>query len=480
MDKSIAKDIDKLREVKVFLCICATGKSYLASVDSRFVDVDQEEAIYKFDYDENMSQDKFSQMQGHGVIVRHDSEEYIHERVLEHIKNGKIVLSATHKHMLKFLEEQKIPYVIIQYSEDKVDYFKNRMRQRGNSEDFIEAMIGGGRRGEAYKRHKSNQYATAVLDIYENEYLSDIMWKIFGQPIPSSKSARKDFKLNLNDLNLNCQIIDKAFIFYDLDEKYKSKAYDCLSKILDCDDLKNKFLEVYKVLFFGDGDKLKELWKIKQTQDLFGNNASAFITNLMILLAMPIQKSKMKEMKFSRSQINRHKSRVKECFLNDIENRDYKGIRISQMLWASYFINCKIIEVGILQFEYDEVIDKIKIHIPRMPKLDFKKVKQSIANSKKEVKRYFHFDDKQYICNSWLLSKQLTPILKEKSNIKKFQTLFEINEGEDCVGDILNFVYNLNSCENFSQLAQKSFLQRKIKTQLMKGTIFRLGCGELI
>lgn len=182
MDKNIAKEIDKLKEVKVFLCIPATGKSYLASIDSRFVDVDQEEAMYKFDYDKNMTQDEYAKLQGHGVIVKKDSEDFIHQRILEHLKNGKIILSATHKHMFKFLEEQKIPYVIIQYSGDKVEHFKRRMRQRGNTEDFIEAMVGGGRREEAYQRHKANQYATAVLDIDENEYLSDIMWTIFGKP----------------------------------------------------------------------------------------------------------------------------------------------------------------------------------------------------------------------------------------------------------------------------------------------------------
>ena len=174
-------ELKKLKDIKVFLCICATGKSFLASCDSRFVDVDQEEAMYKFAYDKNMSQDEFSRLQGHGVVIREDSEEYIHNKILEHLNNKKIILSATHKHIFKFLEEQNIPYVIIQYSGDEVDYFKERMRKRGNTEDFIEAMIGGGHRAEAYKKHKNNKYAKAVLDIYEGEYLSDIMWEIFGR-----------------------------------------------------------------------------------------------------------------------------------------------------------------------------------------------------------------------------------------------------------------------------------------------------------
>ena len=246
----------------------------------------------------------------------------------------------------------------------------------------------------------------------------------------------------------------------------------------DC--LKKKFFEIYEILFVSSSDKFRELWKIKDIEDLFGRDVPLFVTNLMVLLGMPIHETKMKEMSFDRMQIHFHKTRVKECFINDLEKRGYKGIRISQMLWASYFINCRIIEVGILQFEYDSFIDKIKIHIPHMPKLDIDKVKQSIINSKEQVRNCFHLDRKKYICNSWLLSKQLTPILDDKSNIKKFQSLFLIKEGEDCLGDILNHVYNLKTCDDYEQLPENSSLQRKIKYELMQGRVFRLGCGELI
>lgn len=96
------------------------------------------------------------------------------------------------------------------------------------------------------------------------------------------------------------------------------------------------------------------------------------------------------------------------------------------------------------------------------------------------IKKYFHLDNKQYICNSWLLSKQLAAILDNESNIRKFQSLFEIKAGEDCTGDILNFVYNLRTCEDYEQLPENTSLQRKIKVELKQGRIFRLGCGEFV
>ena len=45
------------------------------------------------------------------------------------------------------------------------------------------------------------------------------------------------------------------------------------------------------------------------------------------------------------------------------------------------------------------------------------------------------------------------------------------------MGYILNFVYNLKSCENYIELPENTSLQKNIKAELIKGTIFNLGCG---
>ncbi len=172
------EEIEKYKKIKIFLCIPATGKSYLASVDKRFVDIDGEEADYKYDYPKDMPIDDFSRHQGHSKVVRFDSEEYIHKKLLEHLADGKIILSATHKHILEFLDEKKLPYIIVQYHVDEVEHFKDRMRKRGNTEDFIEAMTKN--RAESYINHKKDPNAVACIDIHEGEYLMDLMYEIFG------------------------------------------------------------------------------------------------------------------------------------------------------------------------------------------------------------------------------------------------------------------------------------------------------------
>ena len=85
----------------------------------------------------------------------------------------------------------------------------------------------------------------------------------------------------------------------------------------------------------------------------------------------------------------------------------------------------------------------------------------------------------KYICNSWLLSKQIYEIVDKNSNISKFYELFDVTEGEECVNDILNFVYGIDQCEDYSLLRTNTTLQSNIKIKLLNGRNFYLGIGIL-
>lgn len=202
----------------------------------------------------------------------------------------------------------------------------------------------------------------------------------------------------------------------------------------------------------------------------------------MILLGYEFHLHNIKRYNLDEAQIRIHKKRVKECFENDLINRGYKGVRISQMLWATYFIRLRIIEVGRLQYEYfinDDNKQVIKIHIPRGKKLDIVSVIKSIDNSKKEILKIFKVNNCEYICNSWLLSNQIHELLDEDTYIYKFQELFNVKDGENCIKDILNFAYEIENCEDYLLLPEKTLLQRIIKEELLKGKGFYLGLGVL-
>lgn len=276
--------------------------------------------------------------------------------------------------------------------------------------------------------------------------------------------------------------IDNAFKFYNIDEKYKNRCYECIKNISGNEEYEKAFNNVYKKLYCGDFKEIKELWNIKNIDELFISNIDLFCTNIIVLLGFEIHKNNMEKFKFDNNQIDIHKKRIKECFENDLENRKYKGIRISQMLWSIYFIRTRIIEVGRLQYEYVINNDNraiIKIHIPRGNKLDILSVKKSISDSIELLKKLFNISNCEYICNSWLLSNQLYEIIDKNTNISKFHELFNVQDGENCINDILNFVYESDECDNYSLLPEKTILQKKVKEQLLKKKTFYLGLGIL-
>lgn len=278
---------------------------------------------------------------------------------------------------------------------------------------------------------------------------------------------------------INKKIIDEAFEFYKISSKYKEKSYKTLEDINRNSIFIESFDKVYKMLYEDEFSNIKKLWKIKDKNIFFEKSINPFITNLVILSGYEIHKNNMKKYELDNYQIGVHKKRVKECFENDLINKDINGIRISQMLWAVYFIRLRIIEIGNLQFEYEDN-KTIKIHIPRNTDFRIEKINESIENSKIKIKEVYNIDNYTYKCNSWLLSNQIHNIIDSHANISKFYTLFdEVVDGENCISDILNFVYNLDTCDNYLNLDEKTTLQKIIKQELLKENIFYLGMGTL-
>ena len=273
-------------------------------------------------------------------------------------------------------------------------------------------------------------------------------------------------------------VIDESLVFYNIDSQYRELCYKCLEEVNSNEKFRLAFHRVYEVLYEKDVSKIKPLWDIYNISELFVDNINPFVTNLMVLLGYNYHKENMEKHNFCECQINIHKKRVKECFESDLINRKYKSIRISQMLWAVYFIRTRIIEVGSLQFEYEND-SVVKIHIPRKTNLDITKVKESIKESRTEVQKIYAISNYNYKCVSWLLSNQVYELLNENSNIAKFHDLFTISEGENCVNDILNFVFGIDACDDYSSLRAETSLQKIVKNQLLSGKIFYIGSGIL-
>ena len=138
-------------------------------------------------------------------------------------------------------------------------------------------------------------------------------------------------------------IIDEALNFYNIDLQYRDKCYNCDEEINKKEKLSLSFSNLYKKLYIEEFTKIKDLWQYKDIDELFGDNVNPFITNIMVLLGYNYHRENMQQYNFDATQINIHKKRVKECFESDLKVRKRYGIRVSQMLWAIYFIRTRIV-----------------------------------------------------------------------------------------------------------------------------------------
>lgn len=280
--------------------------------------------------------------------------------------------------------------------------------------------------------------------------------------------------------------IIEALHFYGIkDEKYKKRCLEVVYDINNNEVLKNKVEELFYKLYDRNKEGLSKFWKMKKVSELFGD-CNLFITSVMILLGYNIHRKNMSKYNLSDEQKSIHIKRVKNALLDDIYIRGYESVRISQMLWASYFINLRIIEVGGFQYELvsENPITKekemcIKMHVPKGASLNEEDVRSSIRKSTYEIERYFNVKDINYYIESWLLSPEVLALLDDNSNILKFSKLFSIKSTGECTRDILDFVFNDVYIKDYNLLVCKTSLQVKLKSLLINKKEIHIGIGKL-
>lgn len=279
-------------------------------------------------------------------------------------------------------------------------------------------------------------------------------------------------------MEVNFKEIDNALNFYQINDiDYRKKCYKCIEDLNSVYDFNNKSEEVYNILYTDKSYTIDTLWKRQNMIELFGEHYNPFITSVLVLLGYKLHDNNMIEKNYNNKQKELYKKRVREALTNDINIRKLESIRISQMIWAAYFINTKLIEVGRLQYEKCE--NHIKIHIPTGEKLEAEKVLNSIRDSKVEIEKYFNLKNSEYRCDSWLLSNQINAIIDSSSNIAKFYKLFDVKDGPDATKDILNFVFDMQECDNYNDLAETTSLQKLLKKQLLENKELKIGWGKL-
>lgn len=278
--------------------------------------------------------------------------------------------------------------------------------------------------------------------------------------------------------------IDMAMEFYSIDKKYKERLYECARIINSNEEFNKKFFEIYDILFLDNSERYRDFQNCdgQTIDDFFVKGIDPFVTNLILILGFEVHDKNMKYFDLDENVVKRHKASIRYLYVECMEIKKNESISVGLMLWGVYYTRIDLVYVGRLQYQKYKVDGNkciVKIHIPRDGKLNFDDVVKSINDSKFELKKFYGNYEFEYSCNSWLLSNQVYEIIDKDSNIARFRNLFDVQDRENCLEDILYFVFNSGLVSDYTVLQENTSLQRRIKQSLINGQVFYLGEGTL-
>lgn len=170
----------ELKDIRIFVCVPGVGKSYLTKIDNRFVDLDDMKARFKYAL-EDATEEEMEHLKGNrGQAVREGSTEYMRTIMHKFLKEtDKILLFAPNPLMVEMIYNSGLPYCLVYHSKDCVDEYRERMRKRGNQENFIDSMLNP--IDEFYAQSVADERPTFKIELFKGEYLSDKLLEIFKE-----------------------------------------------------------------------------------------------------------------------------------------------------------------------------------------------------------------------------------------------------------------------------------------------------------
>ena len=277
--------------------------------------------------------------------------------------------------------------------------------------------------------------------------------------------------------------IEIALGFYGIDDvRYRSALRACLEEITKNEILSNGFKTAGERLFTDVCSEQKELWGLSSAQNLFGCEMPDFSADLLILSGYKVHKKNFLRFGVDEEQQKIHIYRVRQQLAMGWPARP---LNLTNILWASEFINLRITEIGRLQYEFDNSdgksnVSTVNIHIPADGRLDDEAVEESLSSARIYIKNLYKTTPDFYKCKSWLLSNGITDLYKPGSNLDLFRKRFAvIKDGGPCTDDVLTYLFRCPAATPFNELPENTSLQRAVKKRLLTGCRILIGEGIL-
>lgn len=163
-----------------------------------------------------------------------------------------------------------------------------------------------------------------------------------------------------------------------------------------------------------------------------------------------------------------------KCFTRFINECQKKNGRMffDRGWWTYRQISMNLFRIGELEYQFQkyEGENVIALHIPSDADLS----KEAVDDSLKQAHIFFqtYYSDYpygKYICNSWLISPSLKPLLTENSRIRSFQERFHILKENKEDKDFIEWIFQVPVDTVYKNLPSETSLQKKTKELLLKG-----------
>lgn len=149
--------------------------------------------------------------------------------------------------------------------------------------------------------------------------------------------------------------------------------------------------------------------------------------------------------------------------------------------WFPRQISLHEFRIGALEYEMivTEGEKLINIHIPADADMTREALRKSYLEAREFFKKFFpEYGRAEMVCDSWLLAPSLRELLPESSRILGFQNAFDVIRVDETSNGCIRWVYGRTDLP-YSELAEKTSLQKKIKACLLAGRSIGEAYGKL-
>ena len=148
--------------------------------------------------------------------------------------------------------------------------------------------------------------------------------------------------------------------------------------------------------------------------------------------------------------------------------------------WTWRQLSMQLFRLGTLEYELLPQCGLVSVHIPSDADLSPESVDISLETARDFLGKFYPaYTGADFVCESWLLSPELTPFLPVGSRILAFQQRFPLHETDSEPMDCLEWLFRVPEDTPLECLPETTTLQRRVKQHLLSGGKIGTAMGVL-